>query len=132
MKKITAAVMAIGMLGSCQAGSEVSFKGKSYTLRNEENKMQISLNFDAITDDYNGKAVNNYFGRYTVNENNGITFGPAGATMMMGPREEMETEGRYFQTLPQINRFSLEGKKLTLYAINGKELVFMETTVDSE
>lgn len=127
MKKIIAAVLAAGILGACQT-EKATFKGKSYLLEAEDNITSISLNFDAAGENYNGKVVNNYFGSYSVGADNTIFFSPAGATMMMGPREEMEAEGRYFQFLPQVSKFSLEGDTLTLYAANGEKMVFKETS----
>lgn len=127
MKKITAVVLAVGILGACRTET-ATFKGKNYLLDNADSAPAISLNFDAAGENYSGKVVNNYFGSYSTGENNTIFFGPAGATMMMGPREEMEAEGHYFQLLPQVNKFSLEGDTLTLYTTNGEKLVFKETS----
>lgn len=127
MKKITAAALAVSILGACQTES-ATFKGKNYQLEAEDNVIAISLNFDSVGENYSGKVVNNYFGSYSTGENNAIFFGPAGATMMMGAREEMEAEGHYFQLLPQVSKFSLEGDTLTLYTTNGEKLVFKETS----
>lgn len=131
MKKITAALFAIGILSACQTEKVIPFKGKTYLLQNRDNLNPISLSFDSSANDYSGKVVNNYFGSYTTDETNGISFNPAGATLMMGPREEMEEEGQYFQILPSITKYDFDNETLIFTTSDGKELVFKEATAAS-
>lgn len=124
MKKLLSLMLALVVVVGC-AAKDNSFKGKEYKLTDAENGAEITLGFSATENRYFGKAVNNYFGMYTL-EGNQITFGPAGSTMMMGPQPMMEAEGNYFKALPMTKTFNLDGKKLTLKTSEGKSLVFEE------
>lgn len=124
MKKFLSVFLCILIMSGCGAKAE-SFKGKEYKLRNAENNAEIILGFGADGNRFFGKVVNNYFGTYAVEKDN-ISFGPAGATMMMGPEALMDAESNYLQMLPAITSFSLDGKKLVLKTADGKELVFEE------
>ena len=55
-----------------------------------------------------------------------IKFGPAGATMMMGPEKEMEAEHNYLQILPRIVSFHFVDSNLVLVTNNGQEIAFKE------
>ena len=46
--------------------------------------------------------------------------------MMMGPREEMEAEGRYFADLTKVKTYTLQNDVLTLTTSDGKVLEFKE------
>ncbi len=124
MKKLLSVFLGILVMAGCTAKAE-SFKGKEYRLSGAENNAEITLGFSADENRFFGKVVNNYFGTYTV-EGNNISFGPAGATMMMGPRPLMDAESNYLRLLPTVKTFSLDGKKLVLKTADGKELVFDE------
>ena len=80
---------------------------------------------------YYGKAVNNYFGTYKV-KGAEISFSQAGSTMMAAPEDMMRAEAAYFQFLPQVQVFKLEGKLLTLTAENGETRVFEEIEAPAE
>ena len=54
------------------------------------------------------------------------------AADMAAPEEMMMAEAAYFQFLPQVQVFKLEGKLLTLTAENGKTMVFEETSAPAE
>lgn len=130
MKKIVAVFFSFLFVVGCLAKNE-TFKGKEYQLQNAENKAEISLAFSAKENRFFGKAVNNYFGSYTL-EGNNITFGPAGSTMMMGPRPLMDAESNYLKLLPKVKTVSLDGKKLVLKTDDGQELIFNEVGIVKE
>ena len=83
------------------------------------------MEFSDNGNDYYGQVVNNYFGSYKI-FNDKITFSAGGTTMMMGPREEMEAEGRYFADLDKVKSFTLQNDVLTLTTSDGKVLEFKE------
>lgn len=130
MKKILSLMFALALTAACSA-QENSFKGKEYKMTDVANNAEITLGFDAKESRFFGRVVNNYFGKYEM-DGNTIKFGPAGATMMAGPENLMKAESQYLMTLPTVNSFVLEGKKLTLKTTDGKELVFEEVEKTQE
>ena len=52
--------------------------------------------------------------------------------MMAAPEDMMRAEAAYFQFLPQVQVFKLEGKLLTLTAENGETRVFEEIKAPAE
>lgn len=127
MKKFLSAMFILFLTAACSA-QENSFKGKEYKMEDAVNKAEITLGFDAKENRFFGKVVNNYFGQYEV-DGHTIKFGPAGATMMAGPQNLMKAESQYLMTLPTVNSFVLDGKKLILKTNDGKELIFDEMVV---
>ena len=108
MKKFLSLLAGICLLAGCSnAGEQVSLAGKKFVMQNAENGANITLEFSE--NDYHGQVVNNYFGNYTQSGDK-ITFGAGGATMMMGPREEMEAERHYFADLAKVKSFTLQNK----------------------
>ena len=89
-----------------------------------ENGVNISLQLSK-DGSYSGKIVNNYFGNYEQ-DGNKIKFLLAGSTMMMGPRNEMEVEGRFFEILQKISSFDIKNNELLFYTSDGKTLKFIE------
>lgn len=130
MKKLLSAVLALFMVAACSK-SDVSFKGKMYKLNDAPANMEITLGFDAEEPRFYGKAVNNYFGSYTL-EGQKLSFVQAGATMMAGPVEMMEAESTYLQNLPKITTYSLSDGKLTLTGDNGLKLEFDEINAPAQ
>lgn len=124
MKKLFCLMAVLLVITGCSTKPE-SFKGKDYKMVDALNGAEITLGFSAKDNRYFGKIVNRYFGSYTQ-EGNKIEFGPAGATMMMGPQPMMDAEYQYLRSLPTVKTFALDGKKLTLKTADGKELVFEE------
>ena len=110
MKKIFAVLNLLLLLGACSTGAEenAGFVGKNYQMQDAWNNTVITLGFAADEPRFYGSVVNNYFGNYQT-DGNKITFGDAGSTMMMGPREEMEAERNYLQVLPQISSYRMDG-----------------------
>ncbi len=126
MKKFLMMLLGICFLTGCSNTVEqISLAGKKFVMQNSEAGTTITLEFADSGNDYYGQVVNNYFGSYKI-FNDRITFSAGGTTMMMGPREEMEAEGRYFADLDKVRNFTLQNDILTLITSDGKALTFEE------
>lgn len=126
MKKLLSLLLGICFLAGCSnAGEQISLSGKKFVMQNSEAGTTVTLEFSDNGNDYYGQVVNNYFGSYKI-FNDKITFSAGGTTMMMGPREEMEAEGRYFADLDKVKSFTLQNDVLTLTTSDGKVLEFKE------
>lgn len=126
MKKLFSILAGICLFVGCSnAGEQISLAGKKFVMQNSEAGTTITLEFADSGNDYYGQVVNNYFGSYKI-FNDRITFSAGGTTMMMGPREEMEAEGRYFADLDKVRNFTLQNDVLTLTTSDGKVLEFKE------
>lgn len=126
MKKLLSLLLGICFLAGCSNSVEqISLSGKKFVMQNSEAGTTVTLEFSDNGNDYYGQVVNNYFGSYKI-FNDKITFSAGGTTMMMGPREEMEAEGRYFADLDKVKSFTLQNDVLTLTTSDGKVLEFKE------
>ena len=126
MKKFLIMLLGICFLTGCSNTVEqISLAGKKFVMQNSEAGTTVTLEFADSGNDYYGQVVNNYFGSYKI-FNDRITFSAGGTTMMMGPREEMEAEGRYFADLDKVRNFTLQNDILTLITYDGKALTFEE------
>ena len=126
MKKFLGLLAGICLLAGCSsAGEQISLAGKKFVMQNSEAGTTVTLEFADSGNDYYGQVVNNYFGSYKI-FNDKITFSAGGTTMMMGPREEMDAEGRYFADLDKVRNFTLQNDILTLITSDGKALTFEE------
>lgn len=126
MKKLFSILAGICLFVGCSnAGEQISLAGKKFVMQNSEAGTTITLEFADSGNDYYGQVVNNYFGSYKI-FNDRITFSAGGTTMMMGPREEMEAEGRYFADLTKVKTYTLQNDVLTLTTSDGKVLEFKE------
>lgn len=126
MKKFLMMLLGICFLTGCSNTVEqISLAGKKFVMQNSEAGTTVTLEFADSGNDYYGQVVNNYFGNYKI-FNDRITFSAGGTTMMMGPREEMEAEGRYFADLDKVRNFTLQNDILTLITSDGKALTFEE------
>lgn len=126
MKKLFSILAGICLFVGCSnAGEQISLAGKKFVMQNSEAGTTITLEFADSGNDYYGQVVNNYFGSYKIFKDR-ITFSAGGTTMMMGPREEMEAEGRYFADLDKVRNFTLQNDVLTLTTSDGKVLEFKE------
>lgn len=120
MNSFFCTMFAFMSLASCTVANNI--KGNTYTLVEPKYSAEITLGFDK-TDRYYGKIVNNYFGKYTIN-NNKIKFGQPGVTMMMGGAEEMKAESAYIKELQNEKTAEIKGNKLILTGSDGKKLIF--------
>ncbi len=126
MKKLLSMLFGIFVLVGCgNAEGQVSLAGKKFVMQNTENGATITLEFDETKNDYYGQVVNNYFGSYKISGNK-IIFDAGGATMMMGPRGEMDAERQYFTDLEKVKTYTLQNGILTLTTSDGKVLEFKE------
>ncbi|MGB6127401.1 MAG: META domain-containing protein, partial [Psychrilyobacter sp.] len=76
---------------------------------------------------YGNASINRYFGNYILN-NNKITMGKIGSTMMMGPEDAMNQEYRFIGLLEDITSYEIVGEKLNLLS-NG-EVILVLTAVE--
>lgn len=121
MKKFLNIFTALFFMSSC-ANNTPDIYNKNYVMN--ENGVNISLQLSK-DGSYSGKIVNNYFGNYEQ-DGNKIKFLLAGSTMMMGPRNEMEVEGRFFEILQKISSFDIKNNELLFNTSDGKTLKFIE------
>lgn len=102
----------------------ISLEGEKY-LYTAPNGTVVSLDFMTGEHRIAGQVVNRYFGSYEQDENH-ITFGPIGSTMMMGPQEAMQVESDYFQFLAKVDAFELKNDTLILKTPDGLEMSFIK------
>lgn len=111
MKKI---ICILGLfLCACAPKAETPV-GKNFVLIQPAQPMPITLTLDADGRFY-GKAVNNYFGVYQINDNQ-IQMDLQGQTMMMGPIPQMQAEDDFFKSLREIKSFDFKNNQLILNA----------------
>ncbi len=119
--------MGFGMLALAACGNGPQnpelLKGANFIAAG--NGTDITLSFAADQMRVNGSVVNLYNGTYTASGDK-ITFGPIATTMMMGPRDAMQTEQEYLQFLSTVTNYDLNNGRLTLKNDAGKEIVFTQ------
>lgn len=108
-----------------------TLKGNYYVLSTSPVDMPISIAFSDTENQFNGKAVNSYFGTYQINGNH-ITFSQIGSTKMMGPPEQMKAEDTYFEELSHVRSYRMAENYLILILENGKELLFDKKVAPAE
>ena len=59
-------------------------------------------------------GVNRLISKYTLGENNALSFVSPASTMMAGLPEAMDTENKFFQALNQTKKYTITGRQLTL------------------
>ena len=119
MKKFLTIICALFLFG-CSENKPI-FSGE-YQLQNYPEGAEITLSFENY--DFAGSSgVNRYFGSFVHTETD-IKFNNIGMTMMMGPKDAMETEQKYLRTLEDVRNYTYKDGILTLKNSNGLELVF--------
>ena len=118
MKKVFYSFAVLLSLFGCAVASDTSLKGKEFNLKGTN----ITLIFEETENKFYGKAVNNYFGIYTLDGDN-LRLELQGSTMMMGEPQKMEQETKYFNNLNEITSYSLDANTLILKGRN-LELTF--------
>ena len=109
MKKILS-LCSILMLFAC-SNKAVSLDGE-YKMLNAPENAEITIGFEG--DRYFGQsAVNRYFGSFEK-EGDKIKFGPAGATMMAGPEENMKAESAVLGAIAKVASVKADGENLLL------------------
>jgi heat shock protein HslJ len=76
---------------------------------------------------YGDGSVNRYFGSYTLN-NNELTMGRIGSTMMMGPEDAMQQEYAFTALLEKVTSYEIVGEELKLFS--GGEVILVLTAVE--
>ena len=107
------------LLSACQP--DPSLKGHTYILQNTD--LAITLSFDTHENKYSGKAVNKYFGTYTVNKNK-IRFSAPQSSMYSGNEDDLMTEDTYLNDLPKTVFYTLTKDSLNLTLSDGRHLAF--------
>ena len=64
---------------------------------------------------YGDGSVNRYFGSYTL-QNNQLTLGKIGSTMMMGPEDAMQQEYAFTSLLEKVTSYEVVGEELKLFS----------------
>lgn len=77
---------------------------------------------------YGSAGCNRYFGGFTL-KGKRLTIGQAGSTRMFcgSPEGLMEQEDEYLGTLQTVERYRIEGDRLTITCASEKALVFVAT-----
>ena len=119
MKKIVA--MLCLLLAACSA-EPLKFAPGTYEIINFPQKNGLTINFSE-DGKVNGKVVNYYMGNYELKENNGISLRQIGATMMMGPENEMKAEPELLQQLEKIKSYEVQEKYLVLKDSDGLQMI---------
>ena len=117
MKKI----LFILMFLLCACNNSSSLKYGTYKMINSPDNVPIIMTFDK-DGRLNVKIVNIIMGQYTI-DGEKIVINPAGSTMMMGPKNEMEAEQKFIQTLIMINSYKMDGDNLELNVEDGSKLL---------
>ncbi len=123
MKKMLQMMVLMVALSACVKKDAVL--GENYLLAGSQYKVPITIGFNVKEGKYHGAVVNRYFGNYTV-EGDKITLLPGGATMMMGPPDAMDAEREFFEVLPKIVSYKIDGKNLILITDEDEEFIFVE------
>ena len=120
MKKLFYTFIAALVISGCSNGDVTNLKCRTFVLDGQD----ISITFDAAENKFYGKAVNNYFGVYSIDKHN-IKMELQGSTMMMGPSDKMVAETKYFNDLNGVTSYTVQGDVLTLKS-NGVDLRYLE------
>ncbi len=121
MKKILVGAFMLMTVVACKP--KATIQGNEYLLNGTPDDVEITLSFAPVENRFFGKAVNRYFGSYTI-EGDRLKLGAVGSTMMMGPEEAMKAEHQYFQDLSHVDTFQVTPDTLTLTLSDNKKLTF--------
>jgi heat shock protein HslJ len=130
--KLIAILTGVLVLAACgQDGASQNpelLKGQNFAT--VQDGVEVTLSFDQNDMLVHGKVVNKYNAPYQA-KGNSITFGPAAATMMMGPEKDMRVEQSYHSFMAAAQSYKLDKNQLTIKDSDGKEIVFqkVETAV---
>jgi len=149
MKKILLILVLSGFIISCSANKPMDTKSAAISidviqnefigttwklsqyivdgkLKDVTNTSKADLKFE-LEKFYGDASVNRYFGNYTLN-NNEVTMGRIGSTMMMGPKDAMNQEYAFISLLEKVTSYEIVGEKLNLLS-NG-EVILVLTAVE--
>ncbi len=104
------------------------FIGQTYVAKGENNT-PIIINFDKASMSVTGQVINRYFGNYDSYCNN-FSFGEIATTRMMGPKDAMMDEERYFNFLSTVKSYKIKGDDLIL--IGDKKYKFTKAKIEDQ
>lgn len=90
-------------------------------------RSHVTLVFDGLDRVAGSGGCNNYNGAFTIS-GEGVSFGPAAATMKACSEALMNQERRFFQTLAGVNRFDIDKDSGALVLIGPGETVALRAT----
>lgn len=127
MKKILLGLLMIFAFMGCSNFSSKTTEtviGKEYVLTTSSEDAKITIKF--AEEDFSGfSGVNNYFGKYTVSEDN-MKLSHVGSTLMAGPQEAMDKELEYISTLDKVEKYQIQKDTLILTTSSGEQLIFKQ------
>lgn len=103
-----------------------TWKLSQYFLDGKLKDVTISSKADLRFQDekfYGDGSVNRFFGSYALN-NNKISIGRIGTTLMMGPKDDMQQEYAFTTLLEKVTSYEIVGEKLKLFS-NGNILLVL-------
>ena len=130
-------VVALAACGFSSSEEMVSLDGSEWVLVQIDGEVALpgsetTLIFE-VDRIHGSGGCNNYFASYTLSEDGGIEFGPAGSTMMFchEPEGVMDQEVSFLQMLAEVSRVLTDGDQLILEdEADSPRLVFQPILVD--
>lgn len=104
--------------------------GREFILENKYPEIGITIAFDT-NKIYGFSGVNRYFGGYTLTNDNIITIGALGSTMMAGPEENMKTEQEFSKLISEASNITLSITNLEITTKSGEKLIFKDDSISS-
>lgn len=125
MKKLLCGLFVTLALGGCASNTikqnlEKNYKSVSIDYPNAN--LRFMNNFKVA----GNAGINNYFGEYTVEKNNGIKIEIKGTTMMAGPINEMNNEKSFIKVLDNVDSYKIDGNYLYFYEKGKQVLKFVK------
>ncbi|KLI36439.1 hypothetical protein SZ51_12300 [Brachyspira hyodysenteriae] len=104
--------------------------GREFILENKYPEIGITIAFDT-NKIYGFSGVNRYFGGYTLTNDNIITIGALGSTMMAGPEENMKAEQEFSKLISEASNITLSITNLEITTKSGEKLIFKDDSISS-
>jgi heat shock protein HslJ len=98
--------------------TKTTWKLSKYFLEGELKDVTANSKADLRFEDekiYGDGSVNRYFGSYTLN-NNKISIGRIGTTLMMGPQDAMKQEDAFTALLEKVRSYEIVEDRLKLFS----------------
>ncbi|OEJ13781.1 META domain-containing protein [Brachyspira hampsonii] len=102
--------------------------GREFILENKYPEIGITIGFDT-NKVYGFSGVNRYFAGYTLTNNNVISIGALGSTMMAGPEENMKAEQEFTTLLSESSNIILSITNLEITTKSGEKLIFKDDSI---
>uniref|UniRef100_UPI003F4B11C2 META domain-containing protein n=1 Tax=Brachyspira catarrhinii TaxID=2528966 RepID=UPI003F4B11C2 len=102
--------------------------GREFILENKYPEIGITIGFDT-NKVYGFSGVNRYFAGYTLTNNNVISIGALGSTMMAGPEENMKAEQEFTTLLSEASNITLSITNLEITTKSGEKLIFKDDSI---